>query len=276
MLSDLKNVDDGGSWQKLMEEFESVTNSERQRLRKLTEIVLEGFINRLTNGNTKGTKKQKMIIEKKLGTKRCVGTGMETCVEDGEEELITRNTKKPKTGNNENTQKPKLKNQNQKPDRTLVELTALGLEPPPDMPEAFKNVIETVGGSEIKLVIQKFIQVTDLNPSQNRLSMTVKQVRIKFLSETEEEKVKNNGVIDVVFVEPCLKVSKLHLTKWDIGKTCSAYVFKTEWNDIVKNNADSLKPKAVVQIWSFRVGPESKLGFAMIKVRDGGDGHMVN
>ncbi|XP_022764317.1 B3 domain-containing protein At1g05920-like [Durio zibethinus] len=276
MLRDLKNVDDGGSWQKLMEEVESVTNSERQRLRKVTEIVLEGFINRLTNENSKGTKKQKMVIEKKLGIKRCVGSGIETCVEDGEEELITRNKKKPKTGNNESTQKPKLKNQNQKLDRTLVELTALGLEPPPDMPEAFKNVIETVGGSEIKLVIQKFIQVTDLNPSQNRLSMTLKQVRIKFLSETEEVKVKNNGVIDVVFVEPCLKVSKLHLTKWDIGKNCSAYVFKTEWNDIVKNNADSLKPKAVVQIWSFRVGPESKLGFAMIKVRDVGDGHMVN
>ncbi|XWS42750.1 hypothetical protein CRYUN_Cryun16bG0041000 [Craigia yunnanensis] len=157
----------------------------------------------------------------------------------------------------------------------IVELTALGLEPPPDMPEAIKNCIENLGGIETKLVIQKFIQVTDLKPSQNRLSMTMNQVRNKFLSEAEEEKLENKGVIDAVFVEPCLEVSNLHLTKWLIGQSY-AYVFRTEWNHTVRKNADCLKPMAVVQIWSFRVGPESKLGFAMIKVRDGKDSHLIN
>ncbi|WRX12169.1 FAD linked oxidase [Theobroma cacao] len=77
--------------------------------------------------------------------------------------------------------------------------------------------------------------------------------------------------MDVILVEPCLEVSRVHLTKWLIGGSF-AYVFKTQWNQIVRNNADTLKPEAVVQIWSFRVGPESQLGFAMIKVKDAKEG----
>ncbi|XWS42747.1 hypothetical protein CRYUN_Cryun16bG0040700 [Craigia yunnanensis] len=125
------------------------------------------------------------------------------------------------------------------------------LEPPPDMLEAFKNCIKNLGGTKIKLVIQKFIHVTDLKPSECRLSRTMNQFRSKFLSEAEEEKLENKGVIKAVFVEPCLEVSKLHLTKWLIGQSY-AYVFKTEWNHVVSNNADSLKPIALVQIWLFR------------------------
>ncbi|XVF03997.1 hypothetical protein REPUB_Repub05bG0042400 [Reevesia pubescens] len=55
----------------------------------------------------------------------------------------------------------------------------------------------------------------------------------------------------------------------------NAYVFKTQWSSIVTNNANSLKPMAVVQVWSFRK-PNSKLGFVMIKVKNGEDGHVIN
>ena len=104
--------------------------------------------------------------------------------------------------------------------------------------------------------------------------MTINQLRSKFLSEAEEEKFKNMEGIDAIFVEPYLEVSKLHLNKWLIGNSF-AYVFNSQWNDVVTNNADNLKPMAVVQIWSFRVRSESKLGFAMIKVREGEDGHVI-
>ncbi|MFQ6649417.1 hypothetical protein Gotur_023264 [Gossypium turneri] len=38
----------------------------------------------------------------------------------------------------------------------------LCLEPPSDMPQVFKDCIKDLGRSEIKLVIQKFLQVIDL------------------------------------------------------------------------------------------------------------------
>ena len=94
------------------------------------------------------------------------------------------------------------------------------------------------------------------------------QIKSRFLSEVEEKKFKNNGGIDVVFLEPSLEVSKLHLAKWVIGWSYG-YVFKTRWNEIVRNDVDSLEPMELVQIWWFRMGPESQLGFSMIMVRDG-------
>ncbi|KAK8628153.1 hypothetical protein V6N13_063865 [Hibiscus sabdariffa] len=114
----------------------------------------------------------------------------------------------------------------------------LGLEPPPDMPEAFKICIQDMGGTEIKLVISKVYQ------------------SYRFGSATKP---------DVNAVE-----TKLNLNKWDVGKTSSSYVLNGPWHkNVVKKNEDSLKPTAVVQIWSFRVGTDSKLGFALVKVRDG-------
>ncbi|XP_022747907.1 putative B3 domain-containing protein At2g27410 [Durio zibethinus] len=280
-LKGLENVDDGDSWKKLKKEVEAVTDDESQRLSKLTEIVLEGFIKRLAKEHATGNKK-KMIIETK-GIKRCPGSGSRSSFQEENEEYMIRTQKKQKTGNNDNMEKKqktnknneKKQNQKKRPDPIVAELTALGLEPPPDMPEAFKNCIENLGGTEIMLVIQKFIQVSDLDPRENRLSMTENQVISKFLSEAEDERLGKKQSIEAVFVEPCLEVSMLRLTKWRIGAGWS-YVFKSQWGKIVKKNADSLKPKAVVQVWSFRIEPESKVGFAMIKVRDGEDGHVIN
>ncbi|KAK6233720.1 hypothetical protein QUC31_006126 [Theobroma cacao] len=267
MLKDLDNVDDGGSWEELKKESEVGTDNESQRLSKLTLLALEGF----TNGFVMKKNKKMMIIEKK-GIKRGFGTGTGSkspSVEEEKEDYLIKKRKKQKTSDAKKQKTGIEKKQKQRKGFNPVEeLSALGLEPPPDMPQVFKDRIENLGGTDIKLVIQKFIKPTDLNPGHNRLSMTLKQVRNKFLSEAEEEKLKNNRGMDVILIEPCLEVSKVHLTKWLIGGSF-AYVFKTQWNQIVKNNADTLKPDAVVQIWSFRVGPESQLGFAIIKVKEG-------
>ncbi|XP_017984345.1 PREDICTED: uncharacterized protein LOC108663635 [Theobroma cacao] len=283
-LKDLDNLDDGGLWEKLKKESEVGTHDESQRQNKLYVMVLLGFIDYCAR------KKKKMIVEKK-GIKRRFRTGFGSkspSVEEENEDYWIREQKKQKTSDGKK-QKPgsgkkqkqkhktgSEKKQNQrKGTDPFTELTALGLEPPPDMPQAFKNRIENLGGTDIKLVTQKFIKPTDLNPGHNRLSMTLKQVRSKFLSEAEDEKLKNNQGMDVILVEPCLEVSRVHLTKWLIGGSF-AYVFKTQWNQIVRNNADTLKPEAVVQIWSFRVGPESQLGFAMIKVKDAKEVSEIN
>ncbi|MBA0875619.1 hypothetical protein Goshw_023042 [Gossypium schwendimanii] len=63
--------------------------------------------------------------------------------------------------------KKKQKINNQRKREYLEKFMEMGLEPPPDMAQVFKDCIEDLGGSEIKLVIQKFLQVTNLKPQQN-------------------------------------------------------------------------------------------------------------
>ncbi|GLU10879.1 hypothetical protein SLE2022_276570 [Rubroshorea leprosula] len=126
-----------------------------------------------------------------------------------------------------------------------------------------------MGGSEEKLLVQKIIFKTDLSKSHNRLQIPENQVRPDFLTEEEKRKLDEGGV-NVELIEPCLKKSKIHLTKWNMRKS-QVFVFNEQWNSVVDGNQSTLKRNAVVQIWSFRTAPKSKLCFAMVKVKDGDD-----
>ncbi|GMI78941.1 hypothetical protein HRI_001563400 [Hibiscus trionum] len=260
----MSNVENGydlhSLLQKLKREEEQESYNERESLRKLTLIVVQGFVNRLVKEPTG-------IPMEKRGTKR-----------ENQDYLIHKQKKHKACNDKEKQQEQKIKKEKKKPNHVpkkgqaeaMQKFTELGLEPPPDMPEAFKICIQDMGGTEIKLVIQKFIRVTDLDPQQNRMSMPLKQVRCEFLNEAEKEKLSRREAIQVVLVEPRVVVSELNLNKWDVGKTSSSYVLNGPWfKNVVTNNKDSLKPTAVVQIWSFRVGTNSQLGFALVKVRDG-------
>ncbi|MFQ6663370.1 hypothetical protein Gotur_030922 [Gossypium turneri] len=56
----------------------------------------------------------------------------------------------------------------------------------------------------------------------------------------------------ITFVEPCLSVFTMNLTKWNIGSSLS-YIINGGYSKVLKNNKNSLKPNTVVQIWLFRV-----------------------
>ncbi|OMO69943.1 hypothetical protein CCACVL1_19188 [Corchorus capsularis] len=258
--SDGFDENDDVQWLKLKEEIEAKTENKSQMETKLINIVSQKFKARVAmernRRNNKEAKKKKMEFEEK---------GIEK-----EELVVMRKRKKQKiiTGDDEKKLNTKV----------MTKLRELGLEPPLDMPEAFKTCIENMGGTDINLIIQKIIEQTDLKKQQNRLSMPKKQIRSKFLNEEEEAMlniVPNKG-IDVKFIEPCLKVSELHLTTWTLGSGKPSFIFNKQWHQIAMENSDSLKPKAVVQVWSFRHPPDSKLGFAMIKVKDGEDGHIID
>ncbi|XVF42680.1 hypothetical protein PTKIN_Ptkin01aG0384100 [Pterospermum kingtungense] len=279
MLQGLGEVDEGDdhSWEKLEKDIlEATAENINQKLSKLTEIVWEKVINRLAM-ESRG--KEKKIIEKK-GIKRSHESGGPSSVGEEKEEycLVSKqkrqktsaNQKKQKTGNKKEKKKTKTRTKKNPyiGKNPIVEFTALGLEPPPDMPEEFKSRIKTLGGTEINLVIQKFLQVTDLNPSQGRLLMPSNQLRSLCLNEDEQEKCMIGIGVQAVLVEPSLEVSNIHLNRWLVGSSYS-YVLNSQWNEVVKKYAGGLKPMVVVQVWSFRVGPKSKLGFALIKVRDG-------
>ncbi|KAL4378282.1 hypothetical protein GQ457_02G029370 [Hibiscus cannabinus] len=260
--NEVENGYDADSWEELKRKVEHESGHAGESLSKLTSIVLQGFVNRLLTEPT-GIPIEKEGIER-----------------ENQDYLIHKQNKHSACHNDKQQQiekekeKKKKKRANPSPregqDEIMKKFVELGLEPPPDMPEAFKICIQDMGGTEIKLVIQKFIRVADLDPQQNRMSMPLKQVRCEFLNEVEKEKLSRRQAIQVVLVEPRVVVSELNLNKWDVGKTSSSYVLNGRWHkNVVKNNGDSLKPSAVVQIWSFRVGTNMQLGFALVKVRDG-------
>ncbi|MBA0782412.1 hypothetical protein Gotri_000299 [Gossypium trilobum] len=122
-LKSKEKVDDGDrSWLELLNGVETSTSSENEKLHKLTQMLLSKFVARLVTKMENKMKKQK-----------------------------TR-------GNRKKKQKINDQRKRQDPEKVME----MGLEPPPDMPQVFKDCIQDFGGSEIKLVIQKFLQVFKL------------------------------------------------------------------------------------------------------------------
>ncbi|GKV16915.1 hypothetical protein SLEP1_g27484 [Rubroshorea leprosula] len=151
----------------------------------------------------------------------------------------------------------------------LARLAEWNLEPPPKMPIDLKKLIEEMGGSQEKLLIQKIIFKTELNKTHNRLQIPMNQVMVTdFLTQDKARKLDREG-LNVDLIEPCLKKSKIHLTKWSMGNS-KVFVFNEQWKSVMDGNR-TLKKNAVMQIWSPRTAPESKLCFARVKVRDGDD-----
>ncbi|KAK8305300.1 hypothetical protein V6Z11_D03G053000 [Gossypium hirsutum] len=220
---------------------EASTSSENEKLQKLTQIVLPKFVARLVT-----EMENKMMVEKE-GLKSCHEVG----VEEGKQDYLIGKQKKQKTSSN---RKKMQKINNQRNRKDLKNFMEMGLEPPPNMPQVFKDCIQVLGGSEIKLVIQKKFQVTYLRPQQNRLSISLKLNRCSFLNEDEER-----------------IVSTMNLTKWSIRSSLS-YIINGDYSKVLKNNRNSLKPNKVVHIWPFRVQPNLDIDFSLIKVVDGEDG----
>ncbi|OMO62359.1 hypothetical protein COLO4_33114 [Corchorus olitorius] len=144
---------------------------------------------------------------------------------------------------------------------------------PPPMPQHSRNCIESLGGTDIKLVMHKII--LESKP-HNRLSMTIKKIKNKYLFSDHDEEtnlIKDMEVRQVKLVDPCLKVTKVNLTSWLIGAT-QAFSSNNQWHKFVAANADTdtLKTMAVFQIWSFnwvpRESQKAELGFALIEVGD--------
>ncbi|KAJ7950580.1 Protein FAR1-RELATED SEQUENCE 5 [Quillaja saponaria] len=88
----------------------------------------------------------------------------------------------------------------------------IDLESQPELPVEFKKKIEELGGSEIKLVIQKELFGTDLNPNNGRFSIPQTQILAEFLTESEmaflDQRQRNNQGrlcgLDVLVLDPSL------------------------------------------------------------------------
>lgn len=137
----------------------------------------------------------------------------------------------------------------------------------PSPPRAFTDRIQQIGGSEVKLVIEKTLFNSDLDRGQNRLTVPCKQIQNEFLKEDEkmslckkQEDGKHVQGMEVSVIEPCLDVSTLCLKKWDLSSS-SSYALIKNWNNLAKKN--HLMAGMKVQLWSFRVN--KSLCFALVR-----------
>ncbi|KAJ7950568.1 B3 domain-containing protein [Quillaja saponaria] len=100
-------------------------------------------------------------------------------------------------------------------------------ESQPELPVEFRTKIEELGGSEIKLVIQKELFGTDLNRNNGRFSIPQTQILAGFLTESEmaflDQRQRNNQGrlcgLDVLVLDPSLVEFNLHLKKRKMEKT---------------------------------------------------------
>nr|GMC56764.1 B3 domain-containing protein At1g05920-like [Ipomoea batatas] len=93
-----------------------------------------------------------------------------------------------------------------------------GPEPPPGLPVEFRNLILQLAGNRAvcveKLVIQKELTETDVNSTQNRLSIPARLVREEFLTGEENRLLcqrnrKNVCSIEVPLITPMMEVAKI-------------------------------------------------------------------
>ncbi|KAK3040301.1 hypothetical protein RJ639_028216 [Escallonia herrerae] len=224
------------------------------------------------------SKEEKMKREKLLkrhvtveNTKTTKRVGFEyndtSSEEEGEIRAISEaKAKKRKKNNSDSNCKPvgRSRNMNHGPER------------PPHLPTDVENEILRLGGSDVKLVIQKGLYATDVNDNHNRLSIPALTASKGFLTEDEEKRHENhNGYVesvDVKLIEPKGgDPAILSFRRWNMkkksGKSSACYVLTSNWNAVKKRNG--LEENMVIQLWSFRV--QGELWFALV-LADVGEG----
>ncbi|XP_028059438.1 B3 domain-containing protein At3g25182-like [Camellia sinensis] len=116
---------------------------------------------------------------------------------------------------------------------------------PPELPAEFKNLIESLNGTELNLLIEKSLYSTDLNHNHRHLSLPLSQIHNGFLTQEEKDLLetrtgKHKTSIVAKLIVPSRKESDIFLKKWDtpkkVGKVNSTYNLTTSWNNVLESN----------------------------------------
>ena len=108
------------------------------------------------------------------------------------------------------------------------------LEPPPNLPQKFKDVIKEMGGSDELLVIQKKLFVTDTNTNKNRFSIPFGQIPSKdFLTEVEKKKLREGQKIKAPLIDPELQSHDIFLVQ---RNNPDVYVLRNTCNNVHTSN----------------------------------------
>ncbi|RYR64805.1 hypothetical protein HN51_013782 [Arachis hypogaea] len=132
----------------------------------------------------------------------------------------------------------------------------------PELPEFFKAIIISLGGTDVTFVMQKEVNKTDLERNNNRLAMPEKQINeeCKFLALKDpammrifEARDENNRLIgmEVGLIEPCGEVCDQVLKRWNMTSASTYNLASSSWIRIAQRN--HLKIGHLLNIWCFNV-----------------------
>ncbi|KAL0722094.1 hypothetical protein Bca4012_036693 [Brassica carinata] len=134
-------------------------------------------------------------------------------------------------------------------------------------PEWLVNLMTRLKGVDAKLVIDKMIQKTDVNPNQGRLLIPFNQiVEMGFLNEAElnliDEHQKDNSKkgVAVIVVASDGREWNAKLRRWNMN--CPNYALCSGWNTVVRENNLKDKVGQIFRLWSFHSQDGTKLYLA--------------
>ncbi|KAJ8448423.1 hypothetical protein Cgig2_022051 [Carnegiea gigantea] len=148
-------------------------------------------------------------------------------------------------------------------------MTALGFDPNDET-------------SEPMLILQKLVTKTDVDNRQARLLIPKAQLlksEDEFLDDQELKKLnEGDGQAKVMVIQRPMEVRdrEMTLTLWptpqrrekikEAGERepSQRYLLQGEWNEV--KSESGINEKDVVQVWAFRYGEETKLGFAVVNL----------
>ncbi|KAL2476149.1 Uncharacterized protein Adt_36885 [Abeliophyllum distichum] len=153
-----------------------------------------------------------------------------------------------------------------------------GPEPPPPLPEEFRNAIQELAeGRNISaemLVLQKGLYNSDVDRHQSRFSIPRNSMIGDFLKDEEKANLLRrlgNGRLEpmrVSIIDPLLIKDTVDLRRWpmkkDSGNESVSYMITGNWTEILKRNNFESGCGTVVQLWSFRI--EEELCFCLVRL----------
>ncbi|KAF8099483.1 hypothetical protein N665_0243s0046 [Sinapis alba] len=134
-------------------------------------------------------------------------------------------------------------------------------------PEWLVNLMARQNGVDAKLVINKVIQTTDINPNQGRLLIPFNQIVEKdFLNEAElnmideHQRDNSNKGVEVIVVASDGRKWDAKLRRWNM--TCPNYALCSGWNHVVRDAELTGKVWQILKLWSFHSQDGTKLYLA--------------
>ncbi|VVB06748.1 unnamed protein product [Arabis nemorensis] len=130
-----------------------------------------------------------------------------------------------------------------------------------ETPKWLVQLMENMNGTDLKLIFERDLYQTDVNPGESRLSMPFNHlIHSDFLTPVEsriiEEDINNDNKTGVgaILVDQMCKKYGVMFKRWemkkDTGRGSWNYSLTCGWNDVVK--ANGLKENDYVSVWSFR------------------------
>ncbi|PWA76032.1 hypothetical protein CTI12_AA199430 [Artemisia annua] len=141
-----------------------------------------------------------------------------------------------------------------------------------EVTERLKEFItsDEMNGSDMKLVIQKTLHMSDLKSDQNRLNLPFNQLETQeFLTDEEKRELEDNKAIEVRLVGPSLQMYEEPMTLKIWSMSCTKnYVLITNWNHFVADNIKDLKKHSKIQLWAFRKDQQLCFALAVVETPD--------